>query len=68
MKVIEIGHAGAYHLRKHLEPVRFELDGRADRADLDGDGEVQAHDVIQALTEPDVFPTVLVVKRGTVRR
>ena len=65
MTVIEINHTGAHYLRKHLSPVRDELDGRADRAELVSDGEVEAHDVIQALTDPDVFPRILLVKRGT---
>ena len=64
MKVIEIDHSAAHYLRKHLKPVREELDGRADRAELASSGEARAHDVLRALTSMEVFPRMLLVKES----
>ena len=46
MKLLGIDRATAFELRRHLKPVRVELDGRGELATV---AEQRAHDVIRAL-------------------
>ena len=49
MKLLGIDRATAFELRRHLKPVRVELDGRGERGELESVAEQRAHDVIRAL-------------------